>query len=150
MNMKISDILSLSNIFSNIKCNSKKAAMELLAKNIANHDNGISQTDVIDCLIARERLGSTGIGNGIAIPHGRLKHCKKTIATFIQLHNSIEYESIDDIPVDLIFALIVPEESTDEHLEILAILARMLSEKKTVDSLRKATSSEEMFSILTN
>ena len=54
--------------------------MELLAKNIANHDNGISQTDVIDCLIARERLGSTGIGNGIAIPHGRLKHCKKRYA----------------------------------------------------------------------
>lgn len=148
--MKILDILSPTHVFSNVECNSKKAAMELLAKNIASSNNGIDQIDVIGCLIARERLGSTGLGNGIAIPHGRLKYCEKTIATFIQLNNGIDYGAIDNMPVDLIFALIVPEESTDEHLQILAILAKMLSETKTVDKLRNSKTAKEIFSILTN
>lgn len=148
--MKISDILSPNNIFLNIECNSKKAAIELLAKNLADFNNGISQLDIIDCLTARERLGSTGLGNGIAIPHGRLKHCDRTIASFIQLNNGIDYEAADKIPVDLIFALIVPEESTNEHLQILAMLAKTLSTSKTVDNLRKSKSSSETFSLLTN
>ena len=148
--MKILDILSPTHVFSNVECNSKKAAMELLAKNIASSNNGIDQIDVIGCLIARERLGSTGLGNGIAIPHGRLKYCEKTIATFIQLNNGIDYGAIDNMPVDLIFALIVPEESTDQHLQILAILAKMLSKTETVDKLRNSETSKEIFSILTN
>ena len=148
--MKILDILSPARIFPNIECNSKKAAMELLAKNIASSNNGIDQIDVSGCLIARERLGSTGLGNGIAIPHGRLKYCEKTMATFIQLNNGIDYGAIDNMPVDLIFALIVPEESTDEHLQILAILAKMLSETETVDKLRNSKTAKEIFSILTN
>ena len=148
--MKILDILSPTHVFSNVECNSKKAAMELLAKNIASSNNGIDQIDVIGCLIARERLGSTGLGNGIAIPHGRLKYCEKTIATFIQLKNGIDYEAVDNMPVDLIFALIVPEESTNEHLQILAILANMLSKTETVDKLRNSETSKEIFSILTN
>ena len=98
--MKISDILSPKNILSNIQCSSKKAAIELLAKNLADSNNGISQIEIIDCFIAREKLGSTGLGNGIAIPHGRLKYCKKTIAGFIQLNNGVDYETVDNIPVD--------------------------------------------------
>ena len=148
--MKILDILSPTHVFPNVECNSKKAAMELLAKNIASSNNGIDQIDVIDCLISRERLGSTGLGNGIAIPHGRLKYCEKTIATFIQLNNGIDYGAIDNMPVDLIFALIVPEESTDEHLQILAILAKMLSETEIVDKLRNSKTAKEILSILTN
>jgi len=148
--MKILDILSPTYVFQNVECNSKKAAIELLAKNIASSNNGIDQIDVIGCLIARERLGSTGLGNGIAIPHGRLKYCEKTIATFIQLKNGIDYGAVDNMPVDLIFALIVPEESTNEHLQILAILAKMLSKTETVDKLRNSETSKEIFSILTN
>ena len=148
--MKISDILSPKNILSNIQCNSKKAAIELLAKNLADSNNGISQIEIIDCFIAREKLGSTGLGNGIAIPHGRLKYCKKTIAGFIQLNNGVNYETVDNIPVDLIFALIVPEESTNEHLQILAMLAKTLSTSKTINNLRKSKSSAETFSLLTN
>ena len=148
--MKILDILSPTHVFSNVECNRKKAVMELLAKNIASSNNGIDQIDIIGCLIARERLGSTGLGNGIAIPHGRLKYCEKTIATFIQLKNGIDYGAVDNMPVDLIFALIVPEESTNEHLQILAILAKMLSKTETVDKLRNSETSKEIFSILTN
>ena len=146
--MKISDIMTPDHIFSNIECNSKKAVMELLAKYIASFDNAISQTEVIDCLITRERLGSTGLGNGIAIPHGRLKYSKKTIAIFMQLNNGIDYGAIDEIPVDLIFALIVPEKSTDEHLQILAVLAEKLSDIDTIDALRDSKDPEEIFTTL--
>ena len=148
--MKISDILSPKNILSNIQCNSKKAAIELLAKNLADSNNGISQIEIIDCLTAREKLGSTGLGNGIAIPHGRLKYCKETIAGFIQLNNGVDYEAIDNTPVDLIFALIVPEESTDEHLHILSILAKTLSNSKTINKLRNSKNPTEIFTLLTN
>ena len=148
--MKISDILSPENVLSNIECNSKKAAIELLAKNLADSNNGISQVEIIDCLTTREKLGSTGLGNGIAIPHGRLKYCKETIASFIQLNNGVDYEAVDNIPVDLIFALIVPEESTDEHLHILSILAKTLSNPKTISKLRKSKNSAEIFTHLTN
>ena len=148
--MKISEILSLSSILSSVECNSKKVAIELLAEKISDCDNGVSKIDVINCLVARERHGSTGIGNGIAIPHGRLKYCKKTIAAFIHLNNGINYEAIDNMPVDLIFALIVPEESTDEHLQILAVLAKMLSNKKNIEALRQSKNPKEIFAILTN
>ena len=93
--MKISEILSLSSILSSDECNSKKVAIELLAEKIADCDNGVSKIDVINCLVARERLGSTGIGNGIAIPHGRLKYCKKTIAAFIHLNNGVDFNCLN-------------------------------------------------------
>ena len=147
--MKISDILSPKNILSNIECNSKKAAIELLAKNLADSNNGISQIEIIDCLTAREKLGSTGLGNGIAIPHGRLKYCKEAIASFAKLNKGIDYETDDNTPVDLIFALIVPEESTDEHLNILAMLAETLSNRKTISKLRKSKNQAEIFTLLT-
>ena len=147
--MKISDILSPKNVLSDIECNSKKAAIELLAKNLADSNNGISQVEIIDSLVAREKLGSTGLGNGIAIPHGRLKYCKKALASFVKLNNAINYETNDNIPVDLIFALIVPEESTDEHLNILAILAEKLRGAETISKLRKSKNQTEIYTVLT-
>ncbi len=147
--MKISDILSPKNVLSNVECNSKKATIELLSKNLADSNNGISQVEIIDCLTAREKLGTTGLGNGIAIPHGRLKYCKKAIAAFVKLNRGIDYETIDNIPVDLVFALIVPEESTNEHLNILAILAEILSNSDTISKLRKSKNQTEIFTLLT-
>ena len=147
--MKISDILSPKNVLLNIECNSKKATIELLAKNLADSNNGISQVEIIDCLTAREKLGSTGLGNGIAIPHGRLKYCKKAIASFVKLNNGVDYETVDKIPVDLVFALIVPQESTVEHLNILAILAKTLSNQETISKLRKSRNQAEIFALLT-
>lgn len=148
--MNISDILSPDCVFTNVGCHSKKDALDTLAKMCANSDSSTSQTEVFDCLIARERLGSTGLGSGIAIPHGRLKQGKKTIAAFIQLDTGIDYDAVDKAPVDLLFALIVPEDSTEEHLQILATLAEMFSEATTLDKLRQTRSSTEIFSILTS
>ena len=147
--MKISDILSPESIIPDMDCHSKKDALDILAKTIADSDNATAQTEVFDCLCARERLGSTGLGNGIAIPHGRLKNSKKTIAAFLQLETAIEYDAVDKAPVDLLFALIVPEDSTDEHLQTLATLAEMFSDTAIVSKLRQSRSSTEIFSLLT-
>ena len=146
--MNISDILSLECVTLDIDCHSKKDALDILAKTIAGSDKATSQIEVFDCLCARERLGSTGLGNGIAIPHGRLKNSKKTIAAFLRLEDGVDYGAVDKVSVDLIFALIVPEDSTDEHLQTLATLAGMFSDKKIISQLRKVRSSAEIFSIL--
>ncbi len=148
--MNISEILSPDCVFPNMDCHSKKDALDTLAKTIANSDNSISQTEVFDCLIARERLGSTGLGNGIAIPHGRLKHGKQTLAAFIQLDDAVDYDAVDKAPVDLLFALIVPEDSTEEHLQTLAKLAEMFSDTTTIRKLRQSNSSAEIYTILTS
>lgn len=147
--MKISEILSPECVLPDMDCHSKKDALDTLAKIIAGSDNSISQTEIFDCLIARERLGSTGLGNGIAIPHGRLINGKKTLAAFIQLKTAVEYDAVDKAPVDLLFALIVPEDSTEEHLQTLAELAEMFSNAQTLHHLRQSSSSTEMYSILT-
>ena len=147
--MNISDFLSPECVLSGVECHSKKDALDTLAKTIANSDSATSQNEVFDCLLARERLGSTGLGNGIAIPHGRLKLGKKTLAAFIQLETAIDYDASDKLPVDLLFALIVPEESTDEHLQILAKLAEMFSQQAIVTKLRTANSAEDLYNILT-
>jgi PTS system nitrogen regulatory IIA component len=147
--MNISEILSPDSVFPDMDCHSKKDTLDTLAKTIARSDNSISQTEVFDCLIARERLGSTGLGKGIAIPHGRLKNGKKTLAAFIQLETAIDYDAVDKEPVDLLFALIVPEDSTEEHLQTLAKLAEMFSDTTTLNKLRQSSSSTEMYSILT-
>jgi PTS system nitrogen regulatory IIA component len=148
--MNISEILSPDCVFADVDCHSKKDALDTLAKTIANSDNSISQTEVFDCLIARERLGSTGLGKGIAIPHGRLKQGKKTLAAFIQLDEAVDYDAVDKAPVDLLFALIVPEDSTEEHLQTLAKLAEKFSDTDTIRKLRRSNTATEIYSILTS
>jgi len=147
--MQISEILSSDSILCGQICSSKKAALEEISKLLANTDSSISYIEVFDCLVAREKLGSTGLGKGIAIPHGRLKGGKKTIAAFIQLQHGINYDAIDEAPVDLLFALLVPEDSTEEHLKTLAHLAEMFSNPEALEQLRSETSIDGIHKILT-
>jgi len=147
--MQISEILSSDSILRGQDFTSKKMALEELSKLLANTDSSIRYIEVFDCLVAREKLGSTGLGKGIAIPHARLKGSKKTIAAFIQLQHGINYDAIDEAPVDILFALLVPEDSTDEHLEILSHLAEMFSNSETLEQLRSETSVDGIYKILT-
>ncbi|MEE9551918.1 MAG: PTS IIA-like nitrogen regulatory protein PtsN [Gammaproteobacteria bacterium] len=147
--MQISEILSAERILCNVETASKKSALEELAKLIANADPSLTYTEIFTCLFAREKLGSTGLGNGIAIPHGRLQHCTKTIAAFLQLREGINYDATDQKPVDLIFALLVPENSTDEHLQILSKLAEMFSDNSLLARLRVESNPERIIKILT-
>ena len=147
--MQLSEILSSDSILCCQTLTSKKTALEELSKLLANKDTTLSYIEVLDCLLAREKLGSTGLGNGIAIPHGRLKGGKKTIAAFMQLQYGIDYDAVDQAPVDLLFALIVPEDSTDEHLQILSHLAEMFSVTETLERLRSGSTADGIFKILT-
>ena len=147
--MQLSEILSSDRILCAQSFSSKKATLEELSKLLASADSLIGYIEVFDCLVTREKLGSTGLGKGIAIPHGRLNGTKKTIAAFIQLHHGVEFDAIDDAPVDLLFGLLVPEDSTDEHLKILSSLAEMFSNNETLEQLRLETSTIGIHKILT-
>lgn len=147
--MQISQILTLDRIESNAPSHSKKAALETLAALIADADPALTQSEVFDSLTARERLGSTGLGQGVALPHGRLKNAERTLGAFLRLESGIDFDAVDNQPVDLLFALLVPEESTDEHLQILSRLAELFSKPEVLKRLRTEQTKEAIFSILT-
>ena len=146
--MQLSELLEPDRVACGVTSASKKRAIEELSELIARGESGVSQTEVFESLIARERLGSTGLGRGIAIPHGRLKHGDKTIAAFVQLSSGVDFDAPDGQPVDLLCALLVPPESTDEHLQVLAMLTEMFSQPELREKLRHAKDSDELFQIL--
>ncbi len=108
---------------------------------------GLSRRSIFEAFFARERLGSTGLGNGIAIPHGRLSGLKETVGAFVRLKKPILFESPDGAPVDLLFLLLVSDSSTDEHLQILAALAEVLSQGAFRKKLRAAKTENEIWQL---
>ena len=148
MTIQISDILSAKRVRCDVTAASKKSALESLAELISSGNAGLTQTEVLDSLITRERLGSTGLGHGIALPHGRLKHGTDTLGAFIRLAKPISFDSIDNKPVDLLFALLVPEESTQAHLEILSKLAEKFSSDEFLAELRSEKSNDMIYQLL--
>ena len=147
--MHISEILTSDRILCNVELSSKKAVLETLSGLIAGASSGLTGQAVFNSLLSRERLGGTGLGNGIALPHGRLKNGLSTIAAFIKLKRGVDYDAVDHQPVDLIFALLVPEQSTEEHLQVLAQLAEMFNKPEFLARLRKEESSEAIHNLLT-
>ena len=147
--MRISDILTSERIICNVNLSSKKAALEALSRLIAGASSRLDEQEVFNSLLTRERLGGTGLGNGIAIPHGRLKDGLSTIAAFIKLKQGVDYDAVDQQPVDLIFALLVPEHSTEEHLQVLAQLAEMFNRPEFLTQLRREESEEAIYGLLT-
>jgi nitrogen PTS system EIIA component len=148
--MKFGNLIKIDQIQLNNKISSKKKALEIISQIVSENYPEYSTNKVFETLIERERLGSTGIGHGVALPHGRLIECSDTIGIFITLSEGIDYDAIDKEPVKLIFALLVPENSTEEHLKILAKLAEFFSQKNNRQILNNATSSETVYNILIN
>lgn len=146
--MELTDLITPERVVCDIEAQSKKKSLDLVSDLIAQADDSISSLDVSESLRARERLGGTGVGHGVAIPHGRLKNTRQTLGAFIRLRQGVDFESADHKPVDLIFALLVPEESTDEHLQVLAKLASMFSNDAFREKLRKADSSQMLYQLL--
>lgn len=138
MSILISDILTQEQTLADVEVSSKKKLLELLASLVAETLDSASSDDVFEKLLSRERMGSTGIGHGIAIPHCRLLTCNSALGFLLRLKEPIDYDAIDGRPVDLVFALVVPEESTDEHLQLLATLATNFSQSEFRDALRCA------------
>lgn len=145
--MTISALLSPECIFINPDISSKKKLLEFISGNIANQFD-LPQATIYSNLLDRERLGSTGLGNGFAIPHARLNSLDTTIGFFIKLGQPINFEAADNRPVDLIFSIIIPEQATDEHLEILSSLAKIFSQAPVREAIRLANSPDEITQII--
>ena len=146
--MQLTDFLTTDRIACDVNAHSKKRALEELSELISHDQSSISATDIFDCLLSRERLGSTGVGFGVAIPHGRLKDSNHTTAALIQLNHGIDFDAVDNQPVDLLFALVVPDKATEEHLKILALLAAMFKEDELRAQLREAKSPEDIMQLI--
>lgn len=141
--------LECTKILSSEECSSKKRALEIISE-IAAKQIGISTQVIFDALLTRERLGSTGIGNGIAIPHGKLKvDTLRAVGVFIRLKQPISFEAIDNQPVDILFALLVSAEQCKTHLHMLSLVADKLADKIVCQSLRMVESDEELYRIIT-
>ena len=146
--MQVSELLELERISCNTPAASKKRVLEQLSALLAGSQGDLTQTQVFDSLLTRERLGSTGLGHGVAIPHGRVKNSDKTLVALVKLEHGIDYDAVDNQPVDLLFALLVPEHSTDEHLQLLSQLAEMFSDPELVKQLRAANDSHSLLDII--
>ena len=134
----LEEILASECVRSGVPAASKKRTLETLGEIFANADPGLSARVVFNRLVARERLGSTGLGEGCALPHARIPGLGCALAAFLRLEKGVDFDSPDREPVDLVAGLLVPEESTDEHLEILAAIARTLSDESVRTSVRSA------------
>jgi len=148
--MNISDIISPDRVVCDMDATSKKKALEQISDMLAGNSISVASQDIVDSLTARERLGSTGIGCGVAIPHGRLKNADHAIAAFAQLHQGIDFDAADNQAVDLLFALLVPEESTNEHLQLLSQLAEMFSDEEFRAKLRATKDQQAIYNLLSN
>ena len=132
-----------------VPASSKKRVLEFIAEKIHQQDETLSDTEIFNNLIARERLGSTGIGQGIAIPHCRLEGLDRVIGVLMTLDESVEFDAIDNQPVDLVFALIVPKEATSEHLELLSQLAEKFNERSFCNRLRECEDATTLYERMT-
>lgn len=146
--MELEDLVSPEGVIAHLKVTSKKQALqELSARAAALTD--VSERAIFETLLERERLGSTGVGQGIAIPHGKLAPLKKLHGLFARLETPIDFESVDDQPVDLVFLLLAPETAGADHLKALARISRLLRNPAVVEKLRASDDPAALFAILT-
>ncbi|MES1926084.1 PTS sugar transporter subunit IIA [Salinisphaera sp. T31B1] len=137
--MNIADIVAPERVRLAEDVQSKKRALEQLAEILTQGTPYLTAGEIFNGLIAREKLGSTGIGDGVAIPHARMKGADECIGAFMRLPQPVDFESNDEQPVDLVFGLIVPDKSTEAHLNMLRKLAETFSEGQALAELRDAT-----------
>lgn len=146
--IKLENILTPGRSLVNVPGGSKKRVLEQIARLVANDLPDLEYQEIFESLIAREKLGSTGFGNGIAIPHCRLVGCNAPLSAVLRLETPVDFDAIDGIPVDLLFVLLVPEAATDEHLELLRQIASMLDRKDIRERLRQAPTSQDLYQVV--
>lgn len=146
--MEISDLVTTNAVIASLKATSKKQALQELARKAAEL-TGEHERVIFDVLLERERLGTTGVGDGVAIPHGKLQNMKRLIGVFARLEHPIDFEAIDEQPVDLIFLLLAPGAAGADHLKALARVSRLLRDRATRDKLRGSETSEAIYALLT-
>lgn len=145
--MEIADLLSVDDVVDGLKAGSKKQALQELSA-IAAARTAQAKCTILDVLLARERLGSTGVGAGVAIPHGKLDDLPQVSAVFARLREPIEFDAVDEQPVDLVFLLLAPEQAGSDHLKALALVSRLLRDKRVCARLRGADGAEALYAVL--
>lgn len=141
------DFLRPEAILANLKAASKKQALQELARRAAEL-TGQHERFIFDVLLERERLGSTGVGRGIAIPHGKLPHLQGVFGAFARLERPIDFDAVDEQPVDLVFLLLAPEGAGADHLKALARISRMLRDETLCEKLRGCQTADAIFALL--
>ena len=146
--MDLGDLLTPEGVIPSLKAKSKKQALQELSQRAAEL-TGLQARDLFDTLLQRERLGSTGLGRGIAIPHVKLRSLKNIVCLFARMEEPIEFDSLDNEPVDLIFLLLAPEHAGADHLKALARISRLLREPTAIEKLRAAKDRTALYAVLT-
>jgi len=142
--VNIGDILHRNCTSAEVVAASRKKALEAASDLLAEHYSDLSARTLFDELMSRERLGSTGLGEGVAIPHCRIP-CKQIVGAFLKLEEPVDYDAVDDQPVDLLFVLVVPPEETTAHLEVLATLASVFESPESRRRLRAQNSDRTLY-----
>lgn len=148
--MHLSQILTPDRTLAGVTGESKKRLLEFFSTFITQKFPELDSEEVFEQLLAREKLGSTGIGEGVALPHCRISSTEQAIGTFIRLKDRIDFDALDSQPVDLIFLLLVPENANEEHLQALALLAGRFSEESFRQQLRKTNEPEQLYQLIVN
>ncbi|MFG1426977.1 PTS IIA-like nitrogen regulatory protein PtsN [Roseixanthobacter glucoisosaccharinicivorans] len=146
--MPLADLLAPDAVFPSLRASSKKQALQELAQHAAVLSNRDAR-EIFETLLQRERLGSTGVGSGIAIPHGKLPKLDKLFGAFARLEKPIDFEALDGEPVDLVFLLLAPEAAGADHLKALARVARMLRDPDIAEKLRASRDARSIHTLLT-
>jgi len=146
--MEMSELIDLGSVVPNLRVTSKKQALQELSKKAAEL-TGMPERSIFEVLIERERLGTTGVGHGIGIPHGKLSGLDRLHGLFARLEKPIEFDAIDEQPVDLICVLLAPESAGADHLKALARVSRLLRDKSVCDKLRGSDSEDAIYALLT-
>jgi PTS system nitrogen regulatory IIA component len=144
----VAKLLPASQVVIDLPASSKKRLFEQAGLLFENH-HGIARSQVFDSLFARERLGSTGLGHGVAIPHGRIKGLKEALGALFRLAQPVAFDAPDDAPVSLVFILLVPEQATERHLQILSELAQMFSDKALREAMGLAPDAAALHQLVT-
>ena len=146
--MDLGDLVSTDAVLPSLETDGKKHALQRLSAHAAEL-TGIASRDIFDTLLQRERLGSTGLGRGIAIPHVKFKQLDRIVCLFARLDKPIDFDAQDGEPVDLVFLLLAPEHASGDHLKALARISRLMREPDVATTLRQATSREAIYRVLT-
>ena len=147
-NMDISDLLTPDRVIARLKAGTKKQALQELARRAASF-TGVHERQILEVLLEREKLGTTGVGHGIAIPHGKLGTVDRLYGMFARLETPIDFDAIDEQPVDLIFLLLAPEGAGADHLKALARVSRLLRDSSMCEKLRGADTADGLYTLLT-
>lgn len=141
-------LVNADNISFHNKATSKKKVLEELSHQLAANSTATTAEDIFDALLERERLGSTGLGKGVAIPHARLPNIPHTIAAMLTLESPVDFESVDKQPIDMAIGLLVPEDDSEHHLQHLSRLVTLFRDQEACANIRNAKSGNEIFELL--